>query len=226
MNLFLKQYSDEIFGIDLESFFINLYKSPDGNWKFNGNGRIFSEKELILLMDEAFYTYLNSHSLKDPKNYCREKLNLILILANHLFFKNNILEDVSKEYLLQLLLSTSKNNQEILYMRGAEPQKYISEFKKYGMHESLGKDILTENNFPGPNFKFFDITDNFQCKELRFFWFINYKKLTEQQINIINTLKLEGFIGKIDEALNLIINYFYMLTKEKNKKQYKYSISW
>lgn len=226
MNLFLKQYSDEIFGIDLESFFINLYKSFDGNWKFNGNGRIFSEKELIILMDEAFYIYLNSHSLKDPQNYCREKLNLILILANHLFFKNNILEDVSKEYLLQLLLSTSKNNQEILYIRGVEPQKYISEFKKYGMHESLGQDILTENNFPGQNLKFFDITDNFQCKELRFFWFINYKKLTEQQINIINTLKLEGFIGKIYEALNLIINYFYMLTKEKNKKQYKYSISW
>lgn len=219
MVSFLNQYSNDIFGINLGSFFMDLYKLPDGNWKFNGNGKFFSEKELILLMDDAFYNYLNSHTLYDKKEYSREHLNMILIMANHLFFKNNILENISKEYIIQLLMLSSKNNQEILYIRGAEPQRYITEFKKYGMHTSFGEDILTENNFPIQGFTYFDITNDIQCRDIKFFWFIDYNKLTNQQINIINAIKLEGFIGRISQALDLIVNYFYELLKEKKNSQ-------
>lgn len=215
MVSFLNQYSNDIFRINLGSFFMDLYQLPDGNWKFNGNGKNFSEKELILLMDDAFYNYLNSYTLYDKKEYFRDHLNIILIIANHLFFKNNILENISKEYIMQLLMLSSKNNQEILYIRGAEPQRYIAEFKKYGMHTSFGEDILTKNNFPVQRFKYFDITNDIQCRDIKFFWFIeeNLNNLTKSQ-HVIYSVIENNRIASIADVLNLIVMKLHVIKKK------------
>ena len=216
MISFLKQYKSDIFSVNLGSFFIDLYQLPDGNWKFNKNDKTFSQKELMIIMDNAFYECLNINGFY-RKNYMYDYFNIILTIANHSFFEGNIFQDMSKEEIGELIAVTGKSNQELLYIREFEPERYINEFKRYYNRYSAFSDILTEDLISLCHNFSLDLTNNVQCSEYKFFWFIDKDRLTNKQIDIINILKLEGFIGEVYQVLDKIVNYFYELLKQKRK---------
>ena len=199
-----------MFVLDLQNLFSKLSKESYDKWKlscvFDNWSPTYTTEEICKIIDKAFYEYkLN------PNKDINWILKTINIISNHAIIEYNDFSSLSKEEIIEGIISLSKSYDEMQFIRQYEPNRFLAEYET--LYEKDIENGLNENGL--------EYFDSLQVdKSTRFFWFIeeNLNNLTKSQNAIYSVIENDRIITIVD-VLNKILMSLYVINKTKGETQ-------
>lgn len=199
-----------MYNFDLQDLFLKLSKYSDDKWKlsctFEDWSPVYTTEEICRIIDRAFYEYkLN------PNKDINWLLETIKIISNHAIIEHNDFSSLSKEEIIEGIISLSKSYDEMQFIRHYESDRFLNEYETL-----YAKDI--ENGLTENGLEYFDSLR--VDKSTKFFWFIgeNLNNLTKSQNAIYSIIK-HNRIASIVDVLNLIVMKLHIIKKYEGEQK-------
>lgn len=199
-----------MFYLDLQDLFSKLSKISNDRWQikcmFDNWSPVYTTEEICQIIDRAFYEYkLN------PNKDINWLLETIKIISNHAIIEHNDFSSLSKEEIIEGIISLSKSYDEMRFIRHYNPDRFLNEYETL-----YAKDI--ENGLTENGLKYFDSLR--VDKSTKFFWFIekDLNKLSNAQKAVYSIIENDRIITIVD-VLNKILMSLYVINKTKGETQ-------
>lgn len=183
-----------MYNFDLQDLFLKLSKYSDDKWKlsctFEDWSPTYTTEEVCQIIDKAFSEYK-----QNPNKDVNWILDTINIVSKHAIIENNDFSSLSKNDIIEAIVSLSKSYDEVSFIRHYEPGRFLVESENlYGEADENGLD-------------YFDSFDSLCVdKPKRFFWFIekDLNKLSNAQKAVYSIIENDRILS-IVEVLNKIL---------------------
>lgn len=183
-----------MYNFDLQDLFLKLSKYSDDKWKlsctFEDWSPIYTTEEVCQIIDKAFSEYK-----QNPNKDVNWILDTINIVSKHAIIEHNDFSSLSKNDIIEAIVSLSKSYDEVSFIRHYEPGRFLVESENlYGEADENGLD-------------YFDSFDSLCVdKPKRFFWFIekDLNKLSNAQKAVYSIIENDRILS-IVEVLNKIL---------------------
>lgn len=183
-----------MFYLDLQNLFSKLSKISNDCWQikcmFDNWSPTYTTEEVYQIIDKAFSEYK-----QNPNKDVNWILDTINIVSKHAIIENNDFSSLSKNDIIEAIVSLSKSYDEVSFIRHYEPGRFLVESENlYGEADENGLD-------------YFDSFDSLCVdKPKRFFWFIekDLNKLSNAQKAVYSIIENDRILS-IVEVLNKIL---------------------
>lgn len=193
-----------MYNFDLQDLFLKLSKYSDDKWKlsctFEDWSPTYTTEEVCQIIDKAFSEYK-----QNPNKDVNWILDTINIVSKHAIIENNDFSSLSKNDIIEAIVSLSKSYDEVSFIRHYEPGRFLVESENlYGEADENGLD-------------YFDSFDSLCVdKPKRFFWFIekDLNKLSNAQKAVYSIIENDRILSIVD-VLNKILMSLRVTNKTK-----------
>lgn len=193
-----------MYNFDLQDLFLKLSKYSDDKWKlsctFEDWSPTYTTEEVCQIIDKAFSEYK-----QNPNKDVNWILDTINIVSKHAIIENNDFSSLSKNDIIEAIVSLSKSYDEVSFIRRYEPGRFLIESENlYGEADENGLD-------------YFDSFDSLCVdKPKRFFWFIekDLNKLNSAQKAVYSIIENDRILSIVD-VLNKILMSLRVTNKTK-----------
>lgn len=193
-----------MYNFDLQDLFLKLSKYSDDKWKlsctFEDWSPTYTTEEVCQIIDKAFSEYK-----QNPNKDVNWILDTINIVSKHAIIENNDFSSLSKNDIIEAIVSLSKSYDEVSFIRRYEPGRFLIESENlYGEADENGLD-------------YFDSFDSLCVdKPKRFFWFIekDLNKLNSAQKAVYSIIENDRIMSIVD-VLNKILMSLRVTNKTK-----------
>lgn len=193
-----------MYNFDLQDLFLKLSKYSDDKWKlsctFEDWSPTYTTEEVCQIIDKAFSEYK-----QNPNKDVNWILDTINIVSKHAIIEHNDFSSLSKNDIIEAIVSLSKSYDEVSFIRCYEPGRFLIESENlYGEADENGLD-------------YFDSFDSLCVdKPKRFFWFIekDLNKLNSAQKAVYSIIENDRIMSIVD-VLNKILMSLRVTNKTK-----------
>lgn len=193
-----------MFYLDLQDLFSKLSKISNDRWQikcmFDNWSPVYTTEEICQIINKAFSEYK-----QNPNKDVNWILETIKIISNHAIIEHNDFSSLSKEEIIEGIVSLSKSYDEVSFIRRYEPGRFLIESENlYGEADENGLD-------------YFDSFDSLCVdKPTRFFWFIekDLNKLNSAQKAVYSIIENDRIMSIVD-VLNKILMSLRVTNKTK-----------
>ena len=182
-----------MFYLTLQDLFSKLTKISNDNWQiqcmFDNWSPIYTTEEVCQIIDKAFLEYK-----KCPSKDVNWILDTINIISNHSIIEHNDFSSLSKDDIIEAIVSLSKSYDEVSFIRRYEPGRFL---------------IESENLYGETDLDRFDSFDSLCVdKPTRFFWFIekDLNKLNSAQKAVYSIIENDRIMSIVDVLNKILIS--------------------
>lgn len=190
-----------MFYLDLQDLFSKLSKISNDRWQikcmFDNWSPVYTTEEICQIINKAFSEYK-----QNPNKDVNWILETIKIISNHAIIEHNDFSSLSKEEIIEGIVSLSKSYDEVSFIRRYEPGRFL---------------IESENLYGETDLDCFDSFDSLCVdKPKRFFWFIekDLNKLNSAQKAVYSIIENDRIMSIVD-VLNKILMSLRVTNKTK-----------